>query len=194
MRDIAFSILIPSIPSRQKMLSRLIENINDQIGDMPVEVLSFIDNKRRTIGEKRDALVRIANGRFLAFLDDDDLAHKTYVKDIVSAIHENPDVDVIVFNQEADIDGKKFKVEFGLEYENEQAQLGEDGQYSDIKRAPFHVCAWSSRIAKKYRFEPLQDAEDWLWCKQLIAEAKTQHRINKTLHTYRYNSQVTEAK
>ena len=55
--EILLSILIPSIPSRFEMVRALVEKLELQIGDLPVEILVFLDNKRRSIGMKRDALV-----------------------------------------------------------------------------------------------------------------------------------------
>ncbi len=189
------SILIPSIPSRLMMLGALISNLQEQIGDLPAEILVLTDNKRRSIGEKRDALVQIANAQFLAFCDDDDLPLPGYVGELVTAIQAHPDVDVIVFNQRVSLNEKEFTVRFGLEYENEQANLKRNGKYpSVIKRKPFPACAWRADLAKKYRFEHLQDREDWLWVQQLLTEAKTQHRIEKTLHFYRFDDRITEAK
>ncbi len=188
------SILIPSIPSRAAMLGELLALLQHQIIDAPVEVMTLIDNKAMTIGEKRDALVQLARGKFCAFLDDDDLPLAGYVKELVSAAKTHPDVDVVVFNQQAWINGKPFVVRFGLEYENEQAQLRSDGTFGDIKRKPFHVCAWRSSLAKKYHFLPLQDGEDWAWVQQLLTEAKSQHRIDKVLHAYRYDDRISEAK
>ncbi len=174
--EILLSILIPSIPSRFDMARAL------------------IDNKKRSIGMKRDALVQLAQGRMLSFADDDDFLHPNYCSEIVSAIRDHPDVDVIVFNQHSSLNGSKFTVRFGLEYENEQASKGPDGLYADIVRKPFHVCPWRRELAQKYRFEDCNYGEDWFWVEQLIKEAKTQHRIDKVLHTYIFSDAVSEAK
>lgn len=59
---ILLSILIPSIPHRIDKMKRLFERLQEQIGDKNIEVLSFLDNKKRSIGLKRDALVQLARG------------------------------------------------------------------------------------------------------------------------------------
>ncbi len=192
--EILLSILIPSIPSRFEMARALVEKLELQIGDLPVEILYLGDNKKRSIGMKRDALVQLAQGRMLSFADDDDFLHPNYCSEIVAAIRDHPDVDVIVFNQHSSLNGSKFTVRFGLEYENEQASKGPDGLYSDIVRKPFHVCPWRRELAQKYRFEDCNYGEDWFWVEQLIKEAKTQHRIDKVLHTYIFSDAVSEAK
>ncbi len=192
--EILLSVLIPSIPSRFEMARALIEKLESQIGDLPVEFLYFGDNKKRSIGMKRDALVQLAQGKMLAFADDDDFVHPTYCLEIVNAIRGNPDVDVIVFNQHASINGNKFTVRFGLEYENQQASKGPDGLYCDITRKPFHVCPWRRELAQMYRFEDCNYGEDWLWVEQLIKNAKSQYRVDRILHTYMYSDKTTEAR
>ncbi len=196
MNNIKFSILVPAVPSRlSNRLTPLLEKLLLQCKDRSdVEILSFIDNKKRTIGEKRDALVQLSQGDYVAFVDDDDDIADDYVQKICDCI-VNSDInpDVIVFNQIASINGNKFLVEFGLEYENEQAQQLKDGSYIDIHRKPFHVCAWKSSLAKGVRFPVNSWGEDWAWAEQLVEIAKTQERINSVLHYYIYSDQHSEA-
>jgi len=68
---IELSILTPTIPSRKEQLSKLSEKIAKQSNDLAVEHLSFADNRTRTIGAKRQALLDIARGEYIAFVDDD---------------------------------------------------------------------------------------------------------------------------
>ncbi len=192
---ILFSILIPSIPSRFGMAQKLVEKLEAQIGDLPVQVVVLVDNKKITVGEKRDALMQICHGKFAAYLDDDDDCSPSYVSEIVAAIRSNPEVDVVVFNQQVFLNqDSPFIVRFGLGYENEQTNVNPDGTRANIKRPPYHVCAWNTALAKKYRFQSIQYGEDFLWIKQLLAEAKTETRIDKTLHIYRFSDATTEAK
>jgi len=187
------SILIPSIPSRFSLAQALVKKLEDQIGDLPVEVCVFTDNKRRSIGLKRDALVQIASGKMLSFCDDDDDISPEYCPEMVAAIRSNHDVDTVVFTQHACIDGKNFSVRFGLEYKvPEQARLLWNGQFKNITRPPWTVCAWKSSLAKKHSFPDTGMDEDWQWIQKLLPEAKTQARIEKVLHTYRFNSATSE--
>ncbi len=191
--EILFSILIPSIPSRFAMVQKLVEGLEAQIGDAPVEICVFTDNKKRSIGMKREALMQMCNGRFAAFCDDDDIVNPEYVPEIVAAIRFNPDADVIVFTQHCQLDGKKFSVRFGLEYPvPEQARLMYDGNFKDIARPPWHICPWNTKLAKKHHFDNTGMDEDWQWLQKLLPEAVTQTRIDKVLHTYRYDSALSE--
>ena len=62
MGEIQLSILTPAVPKRMLQIAELCEELERQIGGQPVEHLVLIDNKRRTVGEKRDALLRAARG------------------------------------------------------------------------------------------------------------------------------------
>ena len=101
--NIQLSILTPTIPSRKEQLSKLTEKIAKQIGDLPVEHLVFSDNRTRTIGAKRQALLDIARGEYIAFVDDDDDIKPDYVAEILSAIQQGPDV--ITFEQDSYYNG-----------------------------------------------------------------------------------------
>jgi len=82
---VILSILTPSVPSRLEQLNALRAMLASQIGDqLAVEHLILIDNKRRTVGEKRDNLLRIALGRYVAFVDDDDFVSEDYINEIVA--------------------------------------------------------------------------------------------------------------
>ncbi len=180
-----FSVLIPSVPERIEKMQRLFEKIQSQITVIgaDVEILVFIDNRKRTIGYKREALVQSAQGDYLAFVDDDDDVKDNYISAIVEAIKNN-EVDVIVFNQEVTInDGTPFLIKFGIEYDNQDCRE-ENGKWVDITRKPFQVCVWKSDIAKSEHFSDICRGEDWDWCVRLFTKVQTQYRINETLEVY----------
>lgn len=181
------SILTPSIPSRADRLAKLCDAISEQIGDLPVEHLVLIDNKRRTIGEKRDNLLRIANGEYIAFVDDDDAILTGYVRELLYSIENRPDV--ITFEQNAYFDGVKFRVDFRHGQPNNEL-------LPDVlnTRAAWHVCAWKRSIALRSRFPWIQYGEDWAWAEPLNALELKEEHISKVLHEYHFRAEVTEAK
>lgn len=186
------SILTPSIPSRiGTSLKKLIDKIDQQIKqhnlEKKVEHLILVDNKVRTVGRKRDNLVQSAVGQFVAFVDDDDDISNDYVIELVNAIKDNPDVDVITFKQHCFIeDNPKSVVVFGLQNENESYLPN-----TIFKRKPYHVCAWNRRLAQKYRVPSNNICEDFGWVSQLWREAKTEFFIDKPLHAYIHNEANT---
>lgn len=186
------SILIASIPSRFGMATALYNRLQEAAQDLPVEILMFTDNKQRSIGKKREALLKMANGTYVMWLDDDEDFFEGYISETVAATETNPDV--ITFKQMATINGKKFIVDFDLtNTENEAAAKDADDNYKDIKRRPFHVCAWRAEIAKTEDFADVGYGEDWHWCQRVLAKVQTQVKIDKVLHHYIFDDKVTEA-
>jgi glycosyltransferase involved in cell wall biosynthesis len=179
------SILIPSIPSRFNKAIRLYKKLLNQAND-EVEILLFCDNKKRSIGEKRNDLVQLAKGKYLAFVDDDDSVSDNYVSKILKACKK--DKDVICFRQLAEINDLWTYVDFGLNNENEEIQ-----SKSITRRKPFHVCPVKSSIAKKHKFANVGYGEDWHWMERVLKDVKTECKINDVLHFYKYKDNVSEA-
>lgn len=189
-----FSVLIPSIASRTEKMMTLFNKIQAQIKDVgaDVEILVLIDNKMRTIGYKREALVQSAMGEYLAFVDDDDDIYDNYIKEIIKAISISK-ADVIVFNEHISLNGGNlFVCHFGIEYDNQECHQ-ENGVWVDITRKPFQSCVWKSSIAKSEHFPNASYGEDWYWCKRLLQQVKTQHRIDEILEKYTFDDNITEA-
>ena len=180
------SILTPAVPSRLRQLDKLCDKISRMIGSSPVEHLVFLDNKKRSVGLKRDALLRMAKGKYVAFVDDDDDISWDYIAAILGASEMN--VDVITFLQEASINGQKGIIEFKLGNPNEE--FGTNGV---TRRNAWHVCAWRRTLAILSRFPDLNYGEDWRFAAPLCELAKMEHHIPEILHYYRHSTQTTEA-
>lgn len=186
------SILTPSVPSRvDNSLKTLMEKIDKQIKEnnleKKVEHLIFIDNKIRTVGRKRDNLVQSAVGQFIAFVDDDDDISDDYVLEIVNAIKNNSDVDVITFKQDCYIENYPRSVaNFGLKNEQQPYSPG-----TVFTRKPYHICAWNRLLAKNYNVPSNNICEDQGWVCQMWDVAKTEYHIDKILHTYNHSTANT---
>ena len=183
---IQLSILTPTIPSRKEQLSKLSEKIAKQSNDLAVEHLSFADNRTRTIGAKRQALLDIARGEYIAFVDDDDDIEPDYVSEILLAIQQGPDV--ITFKQNSYYNGAFSKVVFGLNNRDEPFQPN-----GITLRAPWHVCVWKRELVKTCQFGESNYGEDIIWSRQARARIKTSLHIDKTLCTYRHDAALTAA-
>lgn len=182
------SILIPSIPSRFDRATKLYNEIQSMCEGMDIEVLMLVDNKQRTIGEKREALKNISKGIYFMFVDDDDSLLS--VKEIYEATAIG--ADVITFKQRCfNNDGSEFIVTFGLGNDIEHNSNG-NGGYVDIKRPPFHVCAWHEKF-KPVKFPDVSYGEDGVWSLQALLFANTEFFIDKILHSYNYSPAVSEA-
>ena len=71
-------------------MSVLFDKLNEQISKFQdkVELLVLIDNKKRTLGAKRNEMIGLAKGEYVVFIDDDDLVSEDYVESILEAIKE----------------------------------------------------------------------------------------------------------
>jgi glycosyltransferase involved in cell wall biosynthesis len=166
-----------------------VDNIESQINDPnEIELIVLVDNKSRTIGEKRQALKSMARGKYFCMIDDDDAVMDTFCDDLVDAI-KNVDVDVISFDSVADIDGKVGVIEMSLEHK-ENEQFKPDGV---THRPPWHMCAWKRDIFQKCKFDTGMYGEDWTFVERCLWIATTEHHIDKVLHKYEFRSDVTEA-
>lgn len=190
------SILIPAVFDRNS--AALLHKLQEQIGDKPVELLVLTDNRRRSTGLKRQALLNMAAGRYLTYLDDDDDVAPDYLLEVFDAIRDQPEIepaDVIVFNSEARLLGygfgeNPFIVRTGIEYENEDCKSESDRRL-DITRKPWHWCIWRAELAKTAHFPDGYIDDDWFWLRQLMPQVKRQHRIDRVLHYYCYNAETS---
>ena len=198
--EIKFSVLILSIPSRNESLMAAMKQLQEQADatgqGKAVEILVLLDNRSKSIAEKRNDLLQAARGKYIAFLDDDDAISKEYMSKILAAIDEYDGVDCISFNQWCTINGEPMNVEFGIGNPHGHLWRDEDGFLGDIKRPPYHMCVWRREIAQSEAFNPVygangQSSEDIDWLLRLYPKVQTEHHIPDALHGYIYSSQTT---
>jgi hypothetical protein len=182
------SILICSIPSRFEKARALYEHILAMVGDKNIEVLLFMDNKKRTIGEKREGIASLANGMYVMFVDDDDSLYS--IDEVYEASKGR--YDVITFKSKClNSDGSEFIVTFGLG--NEVEHNTKDGRYLDCKRPPFPQCAWWRYYYHQFHFPDINYGEDWEWTKRVIKYATKEFHIDKVIHGYNFSPAISEA-
>lgn len=198
--EIKFSILILSIPERIPSMTAMVNHLQSQADALgrgkEVEILVFLDNRSKSISEKRNDLLHSARGKYICFLDDDDAVSKNYMEKLFDAIDKNDGVDCITFNQWCSINGEPMDVQFGIGNPHGQLWRDEEGFLGDIKRPPYHMCLWKREIAQSEDFEPMygkngQSAEDIHWLMRLYPKIQTEHHIDDALHGYIYNSNTT---
>lgn len=144
------------------------------------------DNRKRSIGAKRQALVDIACGDYIAFVDDDDDISDDYIAEILKAIRTG--ADVITFHQRAIYNGQESTVEFKLGDGDHPFHPG-----GITFRDAWHVCAWRREAVDGCLFAETNYGEDLAWCLQARRKAKNSVHIPKILHTYRHDATTTAA-
>lgn len=187
------SILIPAVFERG-FQNPIYDNLHTQIGGRDdVEILTLFDNRKRSTGRKRQALLDMAQGTYVTHLDDDDDVATDYLETILTALEANQRAtqlapDVLTFNSEATLGtGNPFVVRTGLDHENEQCRQVE-GRWIDIKRKPWHWCLWHSRLAHQASFPDGYIDDDWFWIRQMLPHVQRELHIDRTLHYYWHRS------
>jgi glycosyltransferase involved in cell wall biosynthesis len=86
----ALSILIASTRNREHMFNNLMRFLKVQ-KTSEIEVLASIDNGEKTIGTKRNELLKASVGKYVCLVDDDDMISPYFVNMIVNATKNNSD-------------------------------------------------------------------------------------------------------
>lgn len=154
-----------------------------------VEILILSDNKHRSIGAKRQALLNLAQGEYIAFMDDDDKPNDKYIINFLYEVLPNRvKSDVITFNQDVSINGEQFPLTFKFGHE-----VNEEPNKDGFTRPPWHVCFWRRDVVQHCTFPDSNYGEDWAWAEQANKKAKTSHHIDEFMMTYVYDENVSEA-
>lgn len=185
------SVLIPSLPERLEKLRELLSVLEAQ-SHPEMEVLVLMDNRRRNLGVKRNDLIRMARGKFIANIDDDDLVAPNYFASIADALRE--DVDLVAYDALCSLNGARyFRVNTGMGFPNEQPQHLPGGGYSDIRRTPWHWCAWRRELALGCPFAEDRNYgdEDARWLALTLPKVKTWRKVDAPIFIHRYDARST---
>jgi hypothetical protein len=188
------SILIPSIPERKENLFRLQKELYKQAfaihNTFPIigciEILvddskSFLNGGLK-VGKKREGLIRRAQGRYVCFLDDDDIPAPNYVKTLLELCAEGNHV--VTFMALFKLNDYWGMVNMSLKNkENEQATPDKI-----IRRPPWHICPVWTEFARLYDFKDVNNAEDFEWMEKVLSHCATESHTDKILFQYNHNS------
>jgi glycosyltransferase involved in cell wall biosynthesis len=178
------TICICTLPSRDMMFNSLVRNLSRQVSDSnlydDVELISDADI-HKTIGQKRNDLLDLANGKFIVFIDDDDSVSGDYLKQIINVIRKNNDCDCIGMKGVITFDGneeKKWEIskDFGKWFES-------NGVYY---RTPNHISPIRTSIAKSVGFPNISNGEDFEYSMGVLPLLKNEVKIEKELYHYQY--------
>jgi glycosyltransferase involved in cell wall biosynthesis len=190
MSNIILSILVLTVPSRinyfyPRLMNDLIlqtEKYKDKI-----ELLALFDNKKRSVGKKRQELIDISQGEFIVFIDDDDRIADDYIESIMSAILKDKDLDVLVFNTICNVNNTYDKLcKYGIEFE-----YGDINNGKEWRGKPAHTMVWRSSIVKKHKYQNISNGEDINWVLSAYKDINKQVRIDKILYWYDANYATT---
>lgn len=186
------SILICTIPQRTDYYTSLMRELRRQIQGLnawdEMEILTD-DRLYISIGEKRNHLLNVADGDYLAFIDDDDRISPNYLKLLLEGIATNPDCCSLV--GEITEDGVNPKVFLhSIKYDS---YFERDNIYY---RYPNHLNCLKSSIAKQFKFLKTSHGEDTDFATQMhkACVLKAEHDIKETIYYYDYRRIKPELK
>jgi GT2 family glycosyltransferase len=187
------SILVCSTHNRYNtFLPKILDQLFGQLKKLDpeqqkqVEILTLIDNKTIMLGTKRNNLIDISKGDYLAFVDDDDRVADDYLLQLFLATETDPDV--ITFIASVSLNGEPPKsCHYSSTYD---ADYNEPDSYH---RLPNHIMCVRRELAEEVRFKPILYGEDSDYSSRLKPLINTEHQIGATLYFYDYNIETTEA-
>jgi glycosyltransferase involved in cell wall biosynthesis len=74
-----------------------------------IEILMLTDNKKMMLGQKRNVMVDMAQGKYVQFIDDDDRIEPDMFRSVLDAIEIDP-ADVITFLVSVILNGGEPKI------------------------------------------------------------------------------------
>lgn len=181
------SVLICSLHSRAQFLHRLKSELEKQINQYnfhdQVDIVIDTDNGEKTIGQKRNDLIEKAKGKYVCFIDDDDMVSPFYLKTILKGCEQ--DTDCVGLVGRMTIDGSREKIfihsaRFKTYFEQNRIYY----------RPPNHLNAIKREIAIQFKFPEKNFSEDTDWALQVAKSnmIKTEAPVNVVLYYYLYRS------
>jgi len=194
------SILIPSLLEYDRSVPRytLIKELHRQINQSkePSEYEILTDYTPRgqiTIGAKRNKLIQQAKGKYIAFIDDDDMIRGSYIQCLSQGMMHN--VDLISFGREFYRNG----VYESTTFFNKFFQKENEASLKEVKAMNFnpygisHFCGFyhlscvKREIAMQVKFIDANEREDYLWSEGIKPLIQSEHHIPLVLYTVQHN-------
>jgi glycosyltransferase involved in cell wall biosynthesis len=174
---VILSILIPVINEDRPLLPRLLNELNRQMMD-GVEIILDEREPPVTTGQKRNELIQKATGKYIVFVDSDDLILDGYIREILHAA--TSDTDCITF--------KGYMTTNGSHRQNFILRLGEkyESRNGIYYRWPNHITPIKRSIAERVKFPHITTGEDYHWSKSIADYdfVKSEVHIPKDLYWY----------
>ena len=190
--EVKLSILVCTVTSRvNDFLPKIISKLEKQAEGKAVEILYLGDNRKRSIGAKRNDLLLLSKGVYSCFIDDDDDISDDYVDTILNIIENSkPSPDVIVF--QAMFKDVLQGIEKPVKYSAGFLKDFEDADY--FYRLPNHLTPMKMEILSKIWFKEVNYGEDFDFAKQIKPYLNTQASVSKILYYYNYNANLSESR
>lgn len=178
-----WSILIPTLVERGETLTRLMSSIHEKrqriCPDLRVEIRVACDNREKSVGTKRDELLKSAKGKYVSFVDDDDDITDAYFEDAVACIQGGFHV--------CRLRGEMSEYTFTHSIDN---KLNEPMARGDVfLRPPNHLNVMLTDMANLVSFRDATYGEDLDWAIRVAKTGflRTEYQSDDTRIHYIYN-------
>lgn len=183
MQQPLLSILIPTLDSRASIYGRLLFNLHYAIQTyaLPgeVEVIPYVDAGEQSTGYKRNWLINNCNGKYIAFVDDDDMVTDAYIPAQLAVCNSNADC--------GSLTGLYFLN--GIYDRPFIHSIAYKSWYQDNQfyyRCPNHLNAIKKELIADIPFQDKVVGEDGNWSMDILnaGRLKTEHKVLQTLYLY----------
>lgn len=182
------SILIPTLPGRERFFDNVYNCIMRQIEDTDnIDDIEVLDDRSPrsaySIGIKRNLLMARAQGEYMAFIDDDDRIADNYIELVMGGIATNPDccsLRGIITTNGANPKPFIHSIKYDSMWEDTEAYY----------RPPNHLNTIKTELARQCEFPDWQRSEDSNFCFQLRDKGllKKEYVIEPVIYYYDYVS------
>lgn len=183
------TIGILTINGREHFLDRLLKHIKTILTEETshkVEIIVNKDNRETTVGVKRNQIINKASGKYICFIDDDDMVSENYFNSILPELEKG--VDCVGFSGNYYVSGN-FVMKFNHANSN-GGHYRENGiQYRTIN----HLNPTRTSIVKQFPFLEINCYEDSDYTERLFNSKliKTESIINDIMYHYMFDPLVT---
>jgi hypothetical protein len=197
MENMTISILIPTLVSRVASFKTITEKINGIINRFSLQdrvfIESYLDNREKSVGFKRNSLLQECKSAYACFVDDDDDIADWFIPKAYNVLASTA-ADCIKLNGLITVNGKDPRPFVHSAKYTEYATV--EGVYV---RPPNHLNIIKTEISKKFLFPEKNFGEDTDWAMQLCrskvikreAAIGGQHK-DKPYYFYKYDTVKSE--
>lgn len=185
--DILWTIGILTIPERVEKLNILLSQLKFTVPfrfKNRIEILVNEDNKEKSIGQKRNEILEDASGKYICFIDDDDMVTPSYLSILGDELDKNK-YDAIGFWGKYMYNGYPIML-FNHANEHKKDYRSANGriQYRILN----HLNPIRTEIAKQIKFLEINHGEDSNYAKKLFESnlIKTEINLKQVIYYYYY--------
>lgn len=187
---VIWSILISTIWERHGQFKQLAQELLRQIKSLglenQVEIVFYPDDRQVTVGYKRNQLISCAQGKYVCFIDDDDLVHANYIGLIYPLLLTNPDCVKLV--------GIMTQPGFQPILRIHSIQYPEYLNAPDcLYRPPTHLNPMRKAIASQFKFLETNFGEDKFWTMQIAKSGllKIEAEVTEPYYFYQFDPELS---